>query len=194
MKSDCKYTYLTTFYSWNISVLHDLVILLRSVIPTFRGWILMAIGATIGTWLSYVFGGFDSAIIWLFGFTLIDYLTGNFAAVKNGKWQSMFAYKGIFKKAFIFVMIAICHGVDVSMGLDFVRTTCIFAYIANEVGSIVENIERMGYGDIIPPILRSALKVAKEREAAMTGNMIGTKSDNTTDATKIEKKGDTKND
>lgn len=190
MRRNCKYMYLITFFNWNKLVIYDLVILLHFIIPTVRRLITMAIGATIGALLSYAIGGFDVPVLWLFGFTVIDYCIGNFAAVKNGKWQSTLAYKCIFKKVIIFVMIAICNGVDLSLGLDFVRTACIFAYIANEVGSIIENIERMGYGDIIPPVLRNALKIAKEREAAMTGNIINTKSDNTTNA---KQKGDAKN-
>ena len=60
-------------------------------------------------------------------------------------------------------MISISHGVDVSLNVDFVRTACIFAYLANEVGSILENIERLGYGDIIPAVLRNALHVLKDK-------------------------------
>lgn len=124
----------------------------------------MSIGAAIGTWLSYVFGGFDAAVLWLFGFSVLDYITGNIAVIKAGKWKSNLAYRGIFKKMFIYIMVAICHGVDVSMNTDFVRTACVFAYIVNEVGSIIENIERMGYGDVIPAALKHALDIAKSEK------------------------------
>lgn len=152
------------FLSWNLSVLDDLLILLKTLIPTFKGWVLMGIGATIGGWLNWALGGIDAAIIWLFIFTIIDFLSGNAAAIKQKKWQSRVTYKGIFKKLFIFIMIAICHGVDVSLQVDFVRTACIFAYILNEVGSILENVERLGFGDIIPKPLRNALHMVNERE------------------------------
>ena len=124
----------------------------------------MGIGATIGGWLNWALGGIDAAIVWLFIFTIIDFISGNAAAIKQKKWQSRITYRGIFKKLFIFIMIAICHGVDVSLQVDFVRTACIFAYILNEVGSILENVERLGFGDIIPAPLRNALHMVSERE------------------------------
>ena len=74
------------------------------------------------------------------------------------------AFQGIFKKFFIFIMVAICNGVDISLHVDFVRDACIFAYIVNEVGSLIENIARAGYADVIPTPLRNALKLLKERE------------------------------
>lgn len=157
-------SYALLLIGWNLSVLGDLLILLKAIIPTFKGCILMGIGATIGGWLSYALGGIDIAVTWLFVFTLIDFISGNAAAIKQGKWSSRITYKGIFKKLFIFIMVAICHGVDQSMQVDFVRTACIFAYILNEVGSILENVERLGFGDIIPSVLRNALDAVRERE------------------------------
>lgn len=155
---------LKNFLEWNTSVLNDLIILLKSLIPTLKDWILMGIGATVGGWLNWALGGIDAAIVWLFIFTIIDFISGNAAAIKQKKWQSRITYRGIFKKLFIFIMIAICHGVDVSLQVDFVRTACIFAYILNEVGSILENVERLGFGDIIPAPLRNALHMVSERE------------------------------
>lgn len=137
----------------------------------------MGAGAVIGGWASYVFGGFDAALLWLFGFTLVDFILGIIAAAKHRRWQSKVMYRGIFKKSFIFVMIAICHGVDVALGIDFVRTTCIFAYLANEVGSILENVERMGYGDIIPSVLRNALQILQDKGQGNTG--LGTTKERT---------------
>lgn len=161
--------WLSTFASWNIAVLVDLFLLVKVVIPTFKRCVLMSIGATIGAWLGYAIGGFDAALLWLFGFAVLDFITGNIAVIKAGKWQSNMAYRGIFKKMFIFIMVAICHGVDMSMGTDFVRTACVFAYILNEVGSILENIERMGFGDIIPSVLKDALDVAKKEKLRLGG-------------------------
>lgn len=165
---------LRTFVAWNMSVMDDLFILLKELIPAYTERILMTIGAAIGGWLGYALGGFDLAILWLFGFSVLDYVTGNLAVLKQGKWISRLAYKGIFKKLFIFIMVAISHGVDESLNVDFVRTACIFAYIINEVGSILENVDRMGYGDVIPPVLRNALQAIKAREDAK-GNVIPTK-------------------
>lgn len=159
MNRSCR----SVFFMWNMAVLTDLGILLKSAMPTYKELLFMSIVASIGGWLSYLLGGCEPALMWLAGFMLVDFLTGNFAVIKQGRWQSSLMYRGIFKKCFIFVMISISHGVDVSLNVDFVRTACIFAYLANEVGSILENIERLGYGDIIPAVLRNALHVLKDK-------------------------------
>lgn len=162
---------LKTFLEWNMSIMEDLLLLLRELLPEYSQKVLMSMGAVLGGWIGYALGGFDLAIVWLFVFTIIDYITGNIAVIKQGKWLSRQAYKGVFKKIFIFVMVAIAHGVDESLNVDFVRTACIFAYIVNEVGSILENVDKMGYGDVIPPVLRNALQAIKAREEAK-GNKI----------------------
>ena len=151
--------------------MNDALILLRSAIPTFTERVLMGIGALIGGWAGYLLGGIDIALLWLCGFVVIDYFTGNFAVLKQGKWQSKLAYKGIFKKLFIFIMVTICNGIDESLHLTFVRDACVIAYILNETGSILENVERMGYGEVIPPILRQSLKILREREEARLNNI-----------------------
>lgn len=151
-------------WDWTKSIMNDFVTLVRVVVPNFAERVVLSMGALIGGWLSYSIGGFDEGVNWLFAFCLIDYLTGNWAALKTGKWESKKAFQGIFKKFFIFIMVAICNGVDISLHVDFVRDACIFAYIVNEVGSLIENIARAGYADVIPTPLRNALKLLKERE------------------------------
>ena len=47
-------------------------------------------------------------------------------------------------------MVVIANGVDQSTGINYIRQAVIIAYLINESGSILENIENLGYGSIIP--------------------------------------------
>lgn len=71
--------------------------------------------------------------------------------------------KGILKKVLMFVVIAVCHGLDQTTGMDTFRSMAIFAYAVNEVGSIIENIDACGWGKYIPQFLRNGLKKIKDK-------------------------------
>lgn len=129
---------------------------LNSVFP--RGSALfMCIGAVVGAGV-WALGGIDIAIQWLFAFTVIDYLTGNVAALKTGDWNSSTGYKGLLKKVIIFVIVAVCNGLDQVIGSGIFRSAAIMAYSVNEAGSIIENIDRLGLGSRIPSVLRNGLR------------------------------------
>lgn len=125
----------------------------------------MLISGTIGSTLAWLLGGIDLQLTWLFVFVLIDYVTGTFAAGKVGGWSSAVGFKGLFKKVFIFVVVAFCHGIDVTTNSDFLRNAAIAAYAINELGSTLENLDRLGWGSLIPSFLRQALKQIKNKES-----------------------------
>ena len=124
----------------------------------------MSIGATLGLWISAAVGGFDNALIALAFLAAVDLVLGVAVAFKRGEYQSSKCYRGLFKKAFIFVMVAVCHAVDVALSVDFMRSAAIFAYAANEAMSILETVDRAGYGSMIPEPIRKALASVKERK------------------------------
>ena len=45
-------------------------------------------------------------------------------------------------------------------------------FCLNDFGSILENIERMGYGAIIPAPIRKMLKAMEERSEAMASDVV----------------------
>lgn len=68
----------------------------------------------------------------------------------------------------MFVVIGFAHGLDQQFAytLDYLAVfqgIVIAAYGFNEVISIIENLDRMGLGGVIPPILRKALKQINAR-------------------------------
>ena len=124
----------------------------------------MSIGATLGLWISTAVWGIDKALIALLVLAAVDYATGFVGAVKRGDYCSSKCYRGLFKKFFIFVMVAVCHAVDIALNISIMREAAIFAYALNEAASIVENVDRMGFGNLIPDPVRKALASVKERK------------------------------
>lgn len=107
----------------------------------------------------WLLGDIDLSITWLFVFCVIDYTTGTLSAFKCREWSSAVGSHGIIKKVIMFLFVVLAHGIDEVCHIEYIRQAVIIAYIINESGSILENIERMGYGKAIPPILRNSLKL-----------------------------------
>ena len=134
-----------------------------SIICNFLpSWVSVCCASVISTIL-FLLGGVDIPLIWLFVFVVIDYITGSWYAIKSGNWSSSVGGKGILKKIIIFLMVVIANGVDQSTGINYIRQAVIIAYLINESGSILENIENLGYGSIIPSVLRKGLKAINQK-------------------------------
>lgn len=116
--------------------------------------------ATGGAAVSYLYGGWSALLGVLLTFVTIDYITGVLASATEGKLSSAIGAKGIAKKVCIFVIVAVAHLVDTSLGEAHVfRDATIFFYLANEVLSILENAGRVGIP--IPPQITQAVAVLK---------------------------------
>ena len=116
----------------------------------------------------WLVGGIDISLTWLFVFCVIDYITGTCSAFRQGQWTSKVGGKGIVKKLLIFLFVVLAHGIDEVCHIDYIRQAVIIAYIINESGSILENIETLGYGKVIPPILRHGLKLLKMKNESIS--------------------------
>ena len=115
-----------------------------------------------GATVSYLYGGWSALLGILLVFVVLDYITGIMAAGIEGKLKSSVGLKGIARKVFIFVMVAIAHLVDQSLGdAHMFRDMTIFFYLANELISILENGGRIGVP--IPPGLEQAIEILKKK-------------------------------
>lgn len=137
--------------------------------PTGAEQYLMSIGAVIGLVFSVSIGGMDSMIYALIALCIVDYITGMFTAFKTGQWDSSTGFRGILKKFVIFAVVALCNCIDTAMGMHILRQMAICAYALNEAGSIIENVDRAGYGQYIPNVIRNAL--ARLTEKAEEGKL-----------------------
>lgn len=134
-----------------------------------EAYLMLASGA-VGSALAWALGGIDLQLQWLLMFVAVDYVTGTIAAGKTGEWNSRVGFRGLFKKVFIFVVVMLSHGLDVIAGTDMMlRNAAIAAYAVNEGLSIIENIDRLGYGNMVPQFLKNAmLQFKKEKEASLS--------------------------
>jgi toxin secretion/phage lysis holin len=124
---------------------------------------LMSIGAVAGMAISIALGGVDKMIYALLALCVIDYATGTVAALKTGQWGSKEGFIGLLRKTVIFSVVALANLIDIAIDVHALRQMAICAYALNEAGSIIENIDRAGWGSIIPNIFRKALVQLNER-------------------------------
>ena len=102
-------------------------------------WISVVAGV-IGGVIANALGGFDGIMVALISVVILDYLTGVVKAIYTKKLSSEIGFKGIAKKIFIFLIVALACLVQGIVGGGIpVREIVIMFYIANEGISILEN-------------------------------------------------------
>ncbi|MBU9723497.1 MULTISPECIES: phage holin family protein [Bacillaceae] len=125
--------------------------------------IIKPIVAIAGSTLSFLFGGWSSLLEALVAFVILDYITGLIAAYINQDLSSEQGLKGIFKKIFIFAMVAVGNVLDMTLGSEpFIREAVIIFYIINETISIIENAHRANIP--IPEKLKKGISILKEKK------------------------------
>lgn len=102
----------------------------------------------------------------------IDYISGTAAAMKEGEWCSATARDGLWHKGGMILMVAVSAiadlvltvaGESIAMGFDWpgvVMPLVLVWYIITELGSILENVIKMGTS--VPPWLKKLLKMSQE--------------------------------
>ena len=112
--------------------------------------------------ISTLMGEHKSFFYWLFAFVVADYITGMIAAARTGTWSSRIGLKGLIRK-FVILLVAIgFHGIDQILQEPWIGAWAIGALSLNELISILENVEKAGFGSIIPQRIRNMLDLVKE--------------------------------
>lgn len=140
-----------------MTIIDDVFDFAKNLVPTGAEQWLLGIGAAIGLGISIAVGGMDKMIYALIALMILDYASGIIAACRTGQWDSSTGFVGLAKKAVILAVVALCNTVDTAMDTHTLRQMAICAYALNEAGSIVENIDRAGWGEHIPAFIRNAL-------------------------------------
>ncbi len=113
---------------------------------------------------NFILGGIDTPIIGLACLMCLDFITGIISGYKRGHLDSAIGSKGLMKKAGVLVCILIAYLLDTAMGIECFKGMVISGFALIEAISIVENIDRMGYGEFIPSFLReNILQIAQSR-------------------------------
>ena len=120
---------------------------------------IVALVGTVATWL---FGGWDIALMILVAFIIIDYLTGLIVAFINKEVDSKIGFKGILKKTLILFALIVAVLLDrlINQGTWVSRTVVCYFFIANEGLSILENIGKCGVP--LPKRLTDILRQLKD--------------------------------
>jgi toxin secretion/phage lysis holin len=137
-------------------------------ISTVKIYFCTAMGV-IGAFVSKLFGGWTEDMMTLVIFMAVDFIMGLVVAgvfhksnkSQTGALNSHAGWKGLCKKCVIFVFVLIAHRLDMLLGSDYIRTTTIIGFIANEMISIVENAGLMGIP--LPEIITKAIEVLKHK-------------------------------
>ena len=127
--------------------------------------ILLSVVGAIGSGLAYLFGGWDTAVIVLLVFMIIDYIMGLIVAgvfhkskkSESGHLESRAGWKGLCKKFATFLFVIVANLLDRQMGTSFIRDGVCIAFITNELLSIIENAGLMGIP--IPKVITNAIAV-----------------------------------
>lgn len=125
-----------------------------------------SIVAVVATFFTYLFGGWDIALILLVAFMVLDYATGVIWAYIQKTLNSEIGFKGLVKKCMILVVLVVAVLLDrmINSGTAVFRTLVCYFYIANEGISLLENVSNLGLP--IPDKLKVALEQLNENEKA----------------------------
>lgn len=127
-----------------------------------------AIGAVLG-WIVNMIGGWSEDLTTLLVFMAVDFLLGLLVAgvwkksnkSDTGALSSWSAWKGLCRKGASLLVILIAYRLDVTLGVNYIRTAAIIAFIVNEGISILENLGIMGVK--YPESLKKALDILTDK-------------------------------
>lgn len=103
-----------------------------------------AVGATILSACTYIFGGWGKLLPLLVILATLDILGGLMAAFNHSNYNSVIFKKGILKKLYMFIVIAAAYQVGGVVGFPFLREAFISYYAAGEAISIIKNSAEFG--------------------------------------------------
>ncbi len=124
----------------------------------------------IGAALSYFVGKWDAMLIALCIAMTVDYISGLIVAfvfknspktetgkAETGKASSAVCAVGLVKKLFMLVLVGVANTLDVALGVDFIKAGVIYAFLSNEILSLLENATLMGIP--IPKAIQNGLDI-----------------------------------
>ena len=131
-------------------------------------FVLSSFGVVTGG-IASLFGGFDELILALLIFMIIDFILGllvgavfkNSPKTEDGRLESFAAWKGLIRKFSVLFLILIAVQLDNLLDVDYIRNMVIFAFLAHELLSIIENIGLTGVP--IPSAIKNAISALNEK-------------------------------
>lgn len=122
----------------------------------------------ITSFLTYVYGKWDSAMNTLLIVMAVDYVLALICAAQNkskkseqGGLHSQAGWKGLCAKGMSLIVILIAHRVDLMFGGDYCRIAITTGFILNEIISIIEYCGILGIP--LPDAVTKMIDVLKDR-------------------------------
>lgn len=125
-----------------------------------KEWSLRTFGklilAVIITNFTTLFGSLDNAMATLTTFIVLDIVSGFIRAFVQKRLSSSESFRGMAKKALVYIIVALSAQIDRLMTTDVVRNAVIAFYCVSESLSILEN--SVAAGLPVPNFLREVLQ------------------------------------
>ena len=120
--------------------------------------------AGICTVLSFLFGDMEGLMVALIALIILDYISGVIAAAVEKRLSSEAGAKGIAKKIFMLLIVALANIVDINVIGDghVLKTVTVVFYICNECISLIENAGRIGVP--VPKKLLDVLEQLRDKD------------------------------
>ena len=120
--------------------------------------------AGICTILSFLFGDMEGLMVALIALIILDYISGVIAAAVEKRLSSEVGAKGIAKKIFMLLIVALANIVDINVIGDghVLKTVTVVFYICNECISLIENAGRIGVP--VPKKLLDVLEQLRDKD------------------------------
>ena len=129
----------------------------------------LGILAAMGGMVAQALGGWDEALRMLCIIMAMDYITGIICDLvwkkspksSDGSFNSRLSLKGLLRKAGIFLAVLIAYQLDSVAGTEFIRTSAILFFIANDGLSVIENLGIMGLP--MPSSIKNAFEILRKK-------------------------------
>ena len=120
--------------------------------------------AAICTLLSFLFGDMEGLMVALIALIILDYISGVIAAAVEKRLSSEVGAKGIAKKIFMLLIVALANIVDINVIGEghILKTVTVVFYICNECISLIENAGRIGVP--VPKKLLDVLEQLRDKD------------------------------
>ena len=120
--------------------------------------------AGVCTVLSFLFGDMEGLMVALIALIILDYISCVIAAAVEKRLSSEVGAKGIAKKIFMLLIVALANIVDINVIGDghVLKTVTVVFYICNECISLIENAGRIGVP--VPKKLLDVLEQLRDKD------------------------------
>ncbi len=142
----------------------------------FKMLVMTVIGG-VGGWIIELLGGWTEDLTTLLIFMGVDYFLGLLIAgfwkksnkSETGTLSSWSAWKGLCRKGVSLLVVLIAYRLDLTLGLSYIKTAVIIAFIANEGLSIMENLGIMGVP--FSPVIQNAIEILLKKSEKQDGDV-----------------------